>query len=192
MCQSTSLMEAATVSCSRSILSALHPLRSSTKKRLNHPRPRWSRRDSTGGKKWMIVTRKRGSCLRVNWVTPGWWLCGRAGTFLHGMRLEARGSADRAIAHWRDAGTKWTIIVVPNSWHILCAMSKIAFYTKNRITTQNCAGADVTVTSCFCNETVSTHTCLVSRSPVMREPPQSVITFETFWVVTTHNNWPLT
>lgn len=69
---------------------------------------------------------------------------------------QAHGSAGRAIAHWRDASTERTIIVVANSsrW-FLCAVLKIAFYTKNRITTPNCAQADVTVTSCFCNESVS-------------------------------------
>lgn len=47
---------------------------------------------------------------------------------------QARGSAGRAIAHWGDASIERTIIVVPNSsWCLLCAMLKIAFYTKNRI-----------------------------------------------------------
>lgn len=69
---------------------------------------------------------------------------------------QAHGSVGRAIAHWRDASIERTIIVVPNSsWCLLCAMLKIAFYTKNRIATPNCAQADVTVTSCFCNESVS-------------------------------------
>lgn len=148
MCQSTSLMEAATVGCSRSILSALHPLRSSAKKRLNHPRPRWSRRDSTGGggmddrypETWKLSSCELGHARMV---------AVRTRRYLSSWH-EVRGSADRAIAHWRDAGRKWTIIVIPNSSHLLCAMSKIAFCTKNRITTQNCAGADVTVTSCFC------------------------------------------
>lgn len=66
---------------------------------------------------------------------------------------QARASAGRAIAHWRDASIERTIIVVPNSsWCLLCAMLKIAACTKNRITTPNCAQADVRVTSCFCGE----------------------------------------
>lgn len=149
MCQSTSLVEAAIVGCSRSILSARHLLRSSTKKRLNHPRPRWCRRDSTGKKMadrypemWKLSSCELGQArmvVRTRRYFSSWH--------------QAHGSAGRAIAHWRDASTEMTIIVVPNSsWCLLCTMLKIAFYTKNRTAPPNCAQADVTVTSCFCNE----------------------------------------
>lgn len=153
MCQSTSMMETATVSCSGSILSALHPLRSSTNKRLNQPRPRWSRRESTEKKKngWSLPGNVSG--LRVNWVTAGGLQCRRAGAF-----FLASSSAGCAIAHWRDASIEKTIIVVANSsWCLLCAMLKIALCSKNRNTTQNCAEADVIVTGFSCKETVLLH-----------------------------------
>lgn len=75
---------------------------------------------------------------------------------------QAHGTAGCAIAHWRDASTEKTIIVVPNSsWCLLCAMLKIAFCSKNRSATHNCAEADVIVTSCSCIEIVlRTHTWL--------------------------------
>lgn len=68
---------------------------------------------------------------------------------------QADGAAGCAIAHWRDANTETTIIVVPNSsWCLLCAMVKIAFCSTNRSRTHSCAEADVIVTSCTCKDTV--------------------------------------
>lgn len=68
---------------------------------------------------------------------------------------QAHGTAGCAIAHGRDASTEKAIIVAPNSSRcLLCAMVKIAFCSKNRSTTHNCAEADVIVTSCSCKETV--------------------------------------
>lgn len=117
------------------------PLRSSTKKRLNQPRPRWCRRESTEVKNgWSLPGNVRVVFVWTGSRQEGGWRTHRYFSSWH----QAYGTAGCAIAHWRDASAEKTIIVVPNSSGcLLCVMMKRRFCSKNRSTTHNCSEADV-------------------------------------------------
>lgn len=192
MCQSTSPMESAIVSCSGSILSALHPPPLQHQEALKPAAstvtpPGIHRREKIKNKMadrypemWELSSCELGHARRVAVRTRRYF------SSWH----QAHGTAGCAIAHWRDASTEKTIIVVPNSsWCLLCATLKIAFCSKSRSATHNCAEADVIVTSCSCIETVlRTHTwlpqprcCAVICPPAVNCTPLSFTMRENFY-----------